>query len=417
MKNQINTLRQYIFDHSNKRYRKETVECLLRAVLEPLLTEQNMKACVLLRINDTENKKSLLKRLLYSQSNIFSYNDKLADYNIKNSQIANIWEETEFMVILAQRYNAALIWDYNTADNRNFSDICLLLNSKIIASIARKIAENSAEDIKEFIHSTERRENKALNAAVCELAAQLNNKTEDALSLAKETKHFSSDNVINAASIIADKAKFIAHEIKNNLSVINLYASIAQKRFNNMTFDVESRLPIENAIKNILNASENVSALTADLRCLSSPYITEVNIKRVILNTVMMCEAKAQKAGVGIIVNDFDDCIIQTDKTKTACALTNIIYNAIEACRPNCRITIDCIQKSDKVHILIKNNGDMIPLELQQKIFEREFTTKPKGNGLGLAICKMQLESINGSINLVHSNKAETLFEIVYYLK
>ena len=54
-----------------------------------------------------------------------------------------------------------------------------------------------------------------------------------------------------------------------------------------------------------------------------------------------------------------------------------------------------------------------ISKSLYNKIFEVGFTTKQKGNGLGLAICKSQMQMVNGDINLVHSNNVETLFEIV----
>ena len=50
---------------------------------------------------------------------------------------------------------------------------------------------------------------------------------------------------------------------------------------------------------------------------------------------------------------------------------------------------------------------------VQNKIFQSDFTTKEKGNGLGLAICKQQMQMLGGDINLVHSNDIETLFEIV----
>ena len=52
----------------------------------------------------------------------------------------------------------------------------------------------------------------------------------------------------------------------------------------------------------------------------------------------------------------------------------------------------------------------------QKKIFETNFTTKEKGNGLGLAICKTQLNLVGGDINLVKSTDSETIFEITLKL-
>ena len=126
-----------------------------------------------------------------------------------------------------------------------------------------------------------------------------------------------------------------------------------------------------------------------------------------------MCQEKADKASVSINIVKFDDCIISSDKTKLQCAITNLIFNAIEACNENAAISIDCFVEPKEVRVFVKNNGPKIPLEIQNKIFQSDFTTKEKGNGLGLAICKQQMQMLGGDINLVHSNDVETLFEIV----
>ena len=112
-------------------------------------------------------------------------------------------------------------------------------------------------------------------------------------------------------------------------------------------------------------------------------------------------------------VVNFDDCIISSDKTKLQCAITNLIFNAIEACSYSCEVCVDCFVEPKEVRILVKNNGEKIPQDIQNKIFQSDFTTKEKGNGLGLAICRQQIQMLGGNINLVHSNDVETLFEIV----
>ena len=94
-------------------------------------------------------------------------------------------------------------------------------------------------------------------------------------------------------------------------------------------------------------------------------------------------------------------------------ALTNLIFNAIEASKSNCVISIDCFDEMNQLKLFVKNNGEKIPQDIQNKIFQADFTTKEKGNGLGLAICKQQMQMLGGDINLVHSNDIETLFEIV----
>lgn len=416
MNNKYNTLLQYILDNSINEYHKETVNGLFRSILEPIAENNKLDACVLLRIFDLEEKESLLKRLSFSGSYIYSYNDLSEKINSVNIEKTKIWGDTEFIVVIGPRYSAALLWDYSLSERKNYTPVCLLYNSKYITDIAKKILDNSSKDIKDILlkYLPDRRENSLLNKSVHLIADKLNSKNEEIIfSELEKINILKNDDRLETASIVAEKAKFIAHEIKNNLSVINLYSKISQKRLESVKAPEEILNSMNSAINNIVTASESISSHINDLRCLSSVYKTDISIKELIYSTAMQCAEKARKSGVEIDINDFSDVILNTDKVKLQCAVMNIIYNAIEACSDECRITIDCIEQDKEVKILIKNNGVKIPDEIKTKIFESEFTTKEKGNGLGLAICRKQLQLAGGNINLVNSDEKETVFEII----
>ena len=412
MRNKFNTLQKYIFEYSVKEYRKETVNGLFRSILEPIVSNQKFESCILFRLFDLKEKENYIKRLEFSGAKIVNFSDALEN----NCEKQNIWEQTEFVIVLGQRYSVALIWDYSTGSMQNCTNVCCLYNSSIITEIAKLVLENSTYDFKELLQKyvPDRRQNLILNNAMRNLADCLNDKNEEILYKIAESKHpIDTDDMLKTANIVSEKAKFIAHEIKNNLSIINLYSKITEKRLANVVFDDDTKLSIDTAIKNINTASETISSLINDLRSLSAPYISKLSVKTLVLNTVMLCEEKAKKAGVELIVTDFSDCMIDTDKVKFESALTNLIFNAIEACTEGCSVCVDCFVEPKEVRVFVKNDGDKIPSALHNKIFEVDFTTKQKGNGLGLAICKSQMRLVNGDINLVHSNNVETLFEIV----
>lgn len=416
MKNNYNTLLKYILDNSNKEYQKETVNGLFRSILEPVTTNSKFEACILFRLFDINGKESLIKRLAFSGASLYSFSDILNDLKIENIEKQNIWNNTEFVIINGSRYSVAMIWDYSLSSIKDAAPVCLIYNSKVILDILKCIEINTLKDIKDdiFRFIPDRRENSILNKSINLLADNLNEKNEEILFSEIEKKQIlKNDDRLETATIVAEKAKFIAHEIKNNLSIINLYSKISQKRLENITADEEIMTSLSNALNNITNASENISNHINDLRCLSAPYKTNESMKQLIYSTVMQCSEKAKSSTVDIEVNDFEDVSINIDKTKFQCALMNIIFNGIEACTSGCKIKVDCISDSDNVRVIVSNNGDKIPEELQDKIFESEFTTKEKGNGLGLAICKKQLELTDGTINLVSSDENETVFEIL----
>lgn len=87
-------------------------------------------------------------------------------------------------------------------------------------------------------------------------------------------------------------------------------------------------------------------------------------------------------------------------------AVTNVLVNAIEACRGNAalqvRVTRDRIEtngsSSDWVCIAMRDNGPGIAPDALQKIFDPYITTKPGGTGLGLAIVRQTIAAHGGLV-------------------
>ena len=139
MKKLFNTLHKYILDHSVKDYTKETVNGLFRTIIEPICSNQKFEALVLLKLENIEGKNSILQRLNFSGAKIVSYCDCLQSQKIDNSEINDIWKNTEFIIVLGRRYSAAMLWDYSLSEEKNKTPVCLLYNSKLITEIAKCI--------------------------------------------------------------------------------------------------------------------------------------------------------------------------------------------------------------------------------------------------------------------------------------
>lgn len=86
---------------------------------------------------------------------------------------------------------------------------------------------------------------------------------------------------------------------------------------------------------------------------------------------------------------------------------TNLISNAIDALPQKGKLIITTkIQQRDNRDWLVvsfEDNGHGIPIELQQQIFELNFTTKKEGNfglGIGLSVCQQIVRQHGGFINV-----------------
>lgn len=84
--------------------------------------------------------------------------------------------------------------------------------------------------------------------------------------------------------------------------------------------------------------------------------------------------------------------------------LLNLVNNAYQAMLEGGTLTISARIEATDVAIVVADTGCGISEEHLNKIFDPLFTTKPKGIGLGLAVCKNLIETNGGTIT-VHSEQ------------
>ena len=92
--------------------------------------------------------------------------------------------------------------------------------------------------------------------------------------------------------------------------------------------------------------------------------------------------------------------IIKTDPNLLRQILINLVKNAIEA--GTGAMGMDCEPGQDeKVLLYISNDGEIIPPEARSSIFIPFFTTKRKGNGIGLSLSRRLLTIQGGMMSLL----------------
>ncbi|MFX0116845.1 MAG: PAS domain S-box protein, partial [Candidatus Hodarchaeota archaeon] len=100
---------------------------------------------------------------------------------------------------------------------------------------------------------------------------------------------------------------------------------------------------------------------------------------------------------------------IRGDPEKLGQVFKNLLENAVVHASPK-TIEIKCQDSDNCVNILISNDGEPISSENQEKVFDRGFTTKEEGGGLGLTIVKKLIEAHEWQITL--DSAPETTFRI-----
>jgi signal transduction histidine kinase len=78
--------------------------------------------------------------------------------------------------------------------------------------------------------------------------------------------------------------------------------------------------------------------------------------------------------------------------------ILNIAKNAIEAMDAGGALTIATGRRAERIFVTVRDTGVGIPPEVQEKIFQPFFSSKPKGSGLGLAISQKIVQAHQGEI-------------------
>jgi PAS domain S-box-containing protein len=98
------------------------------------------------------------------------------------------------------------------------------------------------------------------------------------------------------------------------------------------------------------------------------------------------------------IVTQIQDETIRVDVDKMLRLLTNVVQNAIDAMPNGGTITIKTQKTQENTIFQITDTGIGVPPENLSKIWKLLFTTKAKGMGFGLPICKRIAEAHKGTI-------------------
>jgi PAS domain S-box-containing protein len=103
---------------------------------------------------------------------------------------------------------------------------------------------------------------------------------------------------------------------------------------------------------------------------------------------------------------------IQADVEKMTRVFVNLIKNAVDAMPNGGKITIACAEMDDFLEVSIADTGTGMTEEVLKKVWSPLFTTKAKGMGFGLPICKRIVEAHGGSISVESAPGVNTVFKL-----
>ena len=198
-----------------------------------------------------------------------------------------------------------------------------------------------------------------------------------------------------------EMAKQVAHEIKNPLTPMKLTLQhlLRLEREGKLEDADKLKKSLETLIHQV-DALSGIASSFSTFAKMPLPNNELMNFKEVLLRVLELFKTD-KRMELEFQDDSFTDQIsILGDDKLFGRVISNLIINGMQAVEPGKKSHIRIwLWLTDRaVFLEISDNGKGIPVELRDKIFIPNFSTKSQGSGLGLAIAKSGVETAGGQI-------------------
>jgi signal transduction histidine kinase len=200
--------------------------------------------------------------------------------------------------------------------------------------------------------------------------------------------------IASQLSILGKVSGSIGHEIRNPLGVIDSSAYYLKMKLKDA--DEKTRLHLDR-IKTQVGAATAIIQSLHDLVRVAEPHRTHIDPGRVIEEGL---ELAAPPPGIAVEnAIGAGEYRIDADRQQLTMVVKNLASNAAQSMGEEGTLSITATPQADGwLDITFRDTGPGIAAENIEKIFEPLFTTKAKGMGFGLALCRIIIEKHGGTI-------------------
>jgi signal transduction histidine kinase len=204
-----------------------------------------------------------------------------------------------------------------------------------------------------------------------------------------------------ALAALGRMATEVAHELKNPLAGLRLYARHLEHRLSK-TGDGEGAT----LAQKITSTVDHLAAVVQEITAFGRPpelHRVPTALHGLLDECVAFAQAKCETPGIEVFRSYDDACPdAMLDTRELRKALLNLVINGLEALREGGRLTISTTYATDirTVTIVIEDTGHGMSEETLSRIFDLFFTTKPQGTGLGMALARSVIDLHGGELTM-----------------
>ncbi|MGD0329968.1 MAG: ATP-binding protein [Nitrososphaeria archaeon] len=215
---------------------------------------------------------------------------------------------------------------------------------------------------------------------------------------------------------IGQVSTMVGHDLRNPLQVLVNLLYLAETRIETLplgTREVVKREGLDQLIVACREQIDYMNKIVLDLQDFGrpiEPVFTIINMRQLIVNALSMVNVP-ENVKVAIDISDGFP-FLMVDSLMMKRVFVNLFNNAVQAMPDGGKLTVRGSVENDMALISVQDTGVGIPKENFHKLFTPLFTTKSKGQGLGLSVCKRLIEIHNGSIDFESKVGAGSTFTV-----
>jgi signal transduction histidine kinase len=200
----------------------------------------------------------------------------------------------------------------------------------------------------------------------------------------------------------------VAHEVKNPINAIVLHLQLLRNKLAHQEPDTRRHMDI---IDSEIRRLDRVVQTLVDFTRPRDLHLEEVDLRRVMEEVAQLAAPDAEQHGVTIDRDMPEQRLpVKVDVDLVKQAILNVVLNGVQAMPQGGLLAISARREGQAVIAEVHDQGDGIPKDLHDKVFELYFTTKKDGSGIGLAQTYQILQWHYGSVDFESTEGAGTSF-------
>ncbi len=210
---------------------------------------------------------------------------------------------------------------------------------------------------------------------------------------------------------LGEMAAGLAHEIRNPLGGIALYASMLEGQLAEQPVSRKAAASITKGVRSLdrlvgeildFAQEQRLECQTCKLRGILSALEESVR---------PWCDEYSAEV---VFAPDARDLEVWCDAPRLRQVLLNLVLNGLQAAGEGGQVRLSAAMRPDDggIEIEVCDNGSGIPAESMDRIFNPFFTTRNTGTGLGLAIAHRIIEAHEGTIHAMNREESGARFVV-----